>query len=765
MGENGRFVRALLKPSEPPSGSSTKSARLERRAALVLAILAVIAGIVTYVVTSGWPLPRSSVRSVLILLNIDLILLLCLGVIVARRIARLIVERRQGSAGSKLHTKLVAMFAVLAATPAIIVAIFSVVFLSSGLEHWFSSRIRDALENSLAVAEAYLDEHKEVIRADAVAMAADLDREGPAVLQDPDYLRHLVVAQAALRSLTEAIVFDGTGKVLAHSGLGIALEIEQLSPDDLSRAAQGEVVTMTNSSDDRVRALLRLDALGDVYLFVGRFVDAQVLGFMERTQEIVAEYRNLESERSGIQITSALVFAIVAILLLLAAVWVGLHLADHLVRPISRLIGATDLVSRGDLSVRVPETAEEDEVDQLSRAFNRMTSQLQSQRRELVVANEKLDERRRFTETVLAGVTAGVIGLNRERQVLLPNRSATEILGIAGTPVEGRAIDGLIPAIAPLFDRLLEDHDHIVQDHLSLRRGDRERMLLVRVAAQLEAEMIMGYVVTFDDVTELMSAQRQAAWSELARRIAHEIKNPLTPIRLAAERLTRRYQKDIPGPDQESFARSVQTIISQVDVIGRLVGEFSAFARMPPPIFKLQSLSELVRNAVLLQQSAWQTVNIELEEPVGDPLIIPCDSEKVGQVLTNLLQNSINALLEQPAERREPMTVLVRTSRQANVVTVLIQDNGPGFPAGERERLFEPYFTTRAKGTGLGLAIVRKIMEEHRGRVELDNAPSGGAVVLLSFPAAEDVSQSDKAGAAKLEPGAKNTDRPMQMVE
>lgn len=755
-------VRALLKPITSGDGSAPSSAKLERRLALVLTVLATIAGIATYIVTSGWPLPRSSVRSVLILLNVDLILLLCLGVIVARRIVRLIGERRQGSAGSRLHAKLVAMFAALAATPAIIVAVFSVVFLSSGLEHWFSSRIRDALENSLAVAEAYLDEHKEVIRADAVAMAADLDREGPAVLEDPDYLRHLVVAQAALRSLTEAIVFDGSGKVLAHSGLGIALEIEQLSPEDMTRAARGEVVTMTNSSDDRVRALLRLDNLGDVYLFVGRFVDAQVLGFMERTQEIVAEYRNLESERTGIQITSALVFAIVAILLLLAAVWVGLHLADHLVRPISRLIGATDLVRQGDLSVRVPETADEDEIDQLTRAFNRMTGQLASQRRELVITNEKLDERRRFTETVLAGVTAGVVGLDRDRRLLLPNRTAIEILKGPAPMDQVQRIESLIPGIEPLFTKLEEDPGHIVESHISIRRGDRERMLLVRVAAQLESNTIMGYVVTFDDVTELMSAQRQAAWSELARRIAHEIKNPLTPIRLAAERLTRRYQKDIPEADRESFARSVQTIISQVEVIGRLVGEFSAFARMPPPIFRQQALMELVRNAVLLQQSAWPAIDLRIEEPGGDPLTIPCDSEKVGQVLTNLLQNSINALLEQP-DHAGPLTIVVRAYRADHTVKVELRDNGPGFPQGERERLFEPYFTTRAKGTGLGLAIVRKIMEEHRGRVELDNTPGGGAIVTLSFPAAS--AGSTDGTPALTGSGAEKTDRPMQMVE
>ncbi len=532
--------------TQPGRWNFLRRADLERRLALLLAVSAIVSSVVTYAVITGSPPYGASVRTVLLLLNLDFILLLLLGVVVARRLVRLILDRRQGSAGSKLHTRLVALFSIVAVTPAILVAVFSVIFLSSGLETWFSSRIRAALDNSLSVAEAYLQEHRDVIRADALAMATDLEREGPGLLQDPIYLRHFVVAQAALRSLTEAIVFDKSGRVLAHSGLGIALEVEQLSPEALARAEQGEVVTMTSSTDDRVRALLRLDGMGeDLFLFVGRFVDAKVLNYMERTQQVVAEYRRMEDERSGVQITSSLIFGIVALLLLLGAVWLGMNFADQLATPISRLIAAANRVRSGDLMARVPEDEAEDEIALLSRAFNRMTSQLDGQRRELIAANQQLDDRRRFTEAVLAGVTAGVIGLDSSRRVILPNRSAMDLLAIGGDGLAERPVEDVLPELSPLFARLAERPDEPVQEQISVIRGGHQRTLLVRLAAQLEGEEIRGFVLTFDDVTELMSAQRQAAWAEVARRIAHEIKNPLTPIRLSAERLGRKYLSQI----------------------------------------------------------------------------------------------------------------------------------------------------------------------------------------------------------------------------
>jgi two-component system, NtrC family, nitrogen regulation sensor histidine kinase NtrY len=718
---------------------------LERRLALALTVLAVVCGLATYVVISRAPPYGASVRTVLFLLNLDLVLLLLLGVVIARRMAQLLGEWRQGHAGSRLHTRLVALFSVVAVTPAIIVAVFSVVFLSTGLEAWFSDRVRTALQNSLNVAQAYLEEHKENIRADALAMAADLNREVGGLTLNLPRLIQIVEAQAALRSLTEAIVFDGSGRVLAQTGLGFSLEIETLPQEALDEAAAGEVVTLTSDTDDRVRALARLDGYGDAYLFVGRFVDAQVLSYMERTQSVVSEYEQLESGRSGVQITSALLFMVVALLLLFAAVWIGLNFANRLVAPIGQLIAAANRVRGGDYLARVPETGtDDDELVALSRAFNRMTAQLASQRRELIEANHELERRRRFTETVLAGVTAGVLGVDLDRRIVLPNRSAAaQLLGggdggggdaegedgaeAAEDRLVGRTVEEVLPGADALFQRLRDRPGQPVEDELRLVRDGKERVLLVRLAPQLDGERTRGYVLTFDDVTALLSAQRQAAWAEVARRIAHEVKNPLTPIRLSAERLSRKYAGQL-GEERQAFQKIVDTIIRQVDAIGRLIGEFSAFARMPAAVLKPEELGPLVEEAVLLQQAAFPSLRFEAELP-PQPVELVCDGPKVSQALTNLLQNAAQAM----AENGRAGAVRARLRRERGAVVVEVEDEGPGFPA-ERARLLDPYVTTRSGGTGLGLAIVRKIMEEHAGTVELLSAPGGGALARLTFP-------------------------------
>jgi two-component system nitrogen regulation sensor histidine kinase NtrY len=707
---------------------------IERRLALFLTVGGIICGIATYWLIAGSPPVGADVRTVLILLELDLIMLLPLGVIIARRLVLLWAERRSGLAGARLHVRLVVLFSLVATAPAILVSIFSVLFLSAGLETWFSDRVRSALDNSLAVAEAYLREHKEIIKADALAMASDFNREGPLLMLNPQQLRQFLSAQAALRSLTEAVILDSTGLVLARTGLSFTMELDQVPQSALAQAARGEVVTFTSDSDDRVRALVRLDGFGDAYLFVGRFVDATVLGFMEQTQQTVSEYRRLESERSGIQITSALLFGLVALLLLFAAVWIGLNFANHLVAPISRLIAAADRVRTGDLVARVPEGPDEDEIQVLSRAFNRMTSQLASQRQELIEANQQLDSRRRFTEAVLAGVTAGIIGLDAGGRIMLPNRSALDFLGEPGDELVGQPLRHVLPEAAPLLERVQGWPSEPAQDQLLVKRGGRERMLLVRIAAQLHGEETMGFVVAFDDVSDLITAQRQAAWAEVARRIAHEVKNPLTPIRLAAERLNRKYLVQI-SEDKESFTSCTRTIVQQVDTIGRLISEFSAFARMPAAVMRPDSAVQLVRHAVVLQQSAWPGIHFHLDLPEGDPVPLVCDGEKMSQVLTNLLQNAADALNEMPEAGRpaEPaIRVGVRHAPHTGVVEV--EDNGPGFKGPDRERLFDPYVTTRPRGTGLGLAIVRKIMEEHGGKVELADAGTGGALVRLLFP-------------------------------
>jgi two-component system, NtrC family, nitrogen regulation sensor histidine kinase NtrY len=718
-----RFVAWLRRPE------------IGARLALVLTAAATLSGLATYVVISGWLGIGAAAELVLGLLYLDLILLLLLGVLVARRLVQLIVARRQGLAGSRLHARLVALFSLVAVAPAIIVAVFSVAFLHFGLETWFSERISGALTNSLNVAQAYLEEHKEIIRADALAMAADLNREGPSLIGVPDMFQRLVEAQAALRSLTEAIVFMGNGQVIARTGLGFVLELERVPPNAFEQAANGEVVVLTSNADDRVRALVRLDNFIDAYLYVGRFVDARVLGYMERTRQAIDEYRALEVRRSGIQLTFAMIFGVVALLLLLAAVRVGLAFANRLAMPISRLIAAADRVRVGDLTASVPEDEEGHEIDHLSRAFNRMTAQLGSQRAELINANNQLDERRRFTETVIGGVSAGVLGLDSHGRITLPNRSAADL--IAATPDEliGRPLIAVIPEVAGLLASASAAPDRPAEAQIELQRPDGTHTLLARVAAQHDGAAITGYVVTFDDITELLAAQRKAAWAEIARRIAHEIKNPLTPIRLSAERLQRKYLPQIKD-ERDAFANSTKTIIRQVDSIGRLINEFSAFARMPAPVFAWESGRELVRQAVHLQQGARPEIRFETQLPEADVRLY-CDSQQVAQALTNLLQNAVDSVLEQVKQQQDGATsgwVMVRLVETRDRCLIEVHDNGGGLPE-PTERLTEPYVTMRATGTGLGLAIVKKIMEEHGGSLTLRNRTAGGACAALAFPA------------------------------
>jgi two-component system, NtrC family, nitrogen regulation sensor histidine kinase NtrY len=544
------------------------ASRLSGKFAVGLAIAAVGSGLATYVQLTGGQLSQRP-GAILLLLYLDLVLLLLLATVVARRIVQVWAERRRGSAGAKLHVRLVLLFSSLAALPAIIVAGFSVVFFDLGLQAWFSDRVRGALTESLAVAESYLSEHRNAIRGDALAMAHDLSREGPILRVNPRMLSQLLNAQSAVRSLSEAVVFDPEGRVLASAGMTMSLALDIIPNWALARADAGDVVLIDPDVDpnstqqtNRVRVLLRLDSLDGLYLMVGRFVDPQVVAHVERTRVAVNAYESLEGRRSGIQVTFAMVFIMVAILLLLAAIWVGLVFANRLIGPIGHLIVASERVRSGDLTARVDETAADDELGTLSRAFNRMTSQIEGQRRELVEANRQLDERRRFTETVLAGVSAGVIGLDSDGRINLPNRSASTLLATDLERLLGLTeLAQVVPEFAPLLDEVRGAPGRLAQEEVTLdaRRPAAHAARARELRAQMEGGSDGRLVLTFDDITELQTAQRKAAWADVARRIAHEIKNPLTPIQLSAERLKRKYLGEIrsdPRPSASAPRRS-----------------------------------------------------------------------------------------------------------------------------------------------------------------------------------------------------------------
>lgn len=709
--------------------------RIARIFTILVAASAVVAGIATYVaITTDDPGQQGGTDNLITLIYIDLVLLMALGVVVMRRVVRICSERRRGAAGARMHVRLVAMFAALSATPAVIVAGFSLLFFDLGLESWFSDRIRTALNSSEAVAQAYLEEHIRNIEADALWLANAISRDAPALASNPARLDRVLDFQAFSRNLSEALVFEDRGRILARSGLTISLEFEPISTAAIERAGNGEVVILQSDADDRVRALVRLDSIIDTYLIIGRTVDPAVLQYVTDTEGAVRQFVKLEAERSEIQVSFALAFMLVALLLLFAAVWIGLNFATRLSEPISRLIAATERVRGGDLNAQVPVTEQGDEVDILSRAFNRMTRQLTSQRQELLQANEQIDRRRRFTETVLTGVSAGVIGLDSSGRIDLPNKRASELLGMELEQVIGHNLADVFPemanALAQVSHPSFADASGLDQE-IVVERSDVKVTLLVRITRQVDNGQLTGMVVTFDDITPLMNAQRQAAWADVARRIAHEIRNPLTPIQLAAERLKRKYQKEI-STDPETFEVCTDTIIRQVGDIGRMVDEFSNFARMPAPTMSDVDLADLCRQQVFLQRNA----NPDIEYTVEIPETVRqwCDGRQFAQVITNVLQNAKDAIDGNTGDGSVTGKISLILTQNQTHTTISISDNGKGFPPEHRDRLTEPYVTTREKGTGLGLAIVKKIIEDHRGTLILGDASPKGALVTMTFP-------------------------------
>src|SRR5258707_1646346 len=677
-----------------------------RKIAIALAAAALASGIATYLALTGAPPFGPRPVLVLLLLNLDLVLLLALAAVVAKRLFEVRAERRRGLAGSRLQVRLVGLFSLIAVLPTIIVAVFSYLFFSFGVEAWFSDNVRTAISESVAVADAYVREHQQAIRADALAMASDLDRSASTLVLNPQYLAPVLTAQAAMRGLTEAAVLDRKGSMVARTGLAFALGFEDVSQDALRRANQGEVVIMTNDQDERVRALVRLSELSDLYLYVGRFIEPRVLAHRDEVHLAAAQYERLEGQRSGFQITFAVIYILVAMLFLAAAISIGIHFAAQLADPISRLVGAAERVSSGDLSARVPEGDKDDELVSLSRAFNRMTYQIQSQQRELIDANRQLDERRRFTETVLTGVSAGVIGLDRGGRIYLPNRTASALLGVDLDLSIGENLAEVAPEMARLLKLSARRPDRLAQAQVQIAGTDSMRTLLVRIAAEHDDGEIRGFVVTFDDITELVSAQRKAAWADIARRIAHEIKNPLTPIQLAAERLRRKYLKEI-KKDPETFRICTDTIIRHVEDIGRMVDEFSSFARMPAPVLKPEDLATIVEQAVFLERTAHPKIGFETRF-AARPVPLRCDARLIGQALINIIKNAIESIEGRIAESGPaPPGQIIVTIEADGPIAVTIEDNGKGLPRHGRQQLTEPYVTTPAKGTGLGLAILK----------------------------------------------------------
>ena len=719
-------LRAISRPSQLAFG---------------VALLAVLSGCLTYALLTDLIQYKLSRGAQIGLLLVNLTLVLSLATAIGWRIARLIATRRTGRAGAKLHVRLVTWFSAIAVVPVILVAIFAAVTLNLGLDQMFSGRVKQALDSAENVAHRFIVAEARGITLSAGEIAENLAHDPTLIDTNKQLNVGLMMTKIAFmtkdRGLIGSFLLDSQGHELGKSAaLNYSAELKP-STSDFADAKAGKILVDGSPDTGLVHALVRLPFLKDAYLLVVERVDPQVFGYYNRTKAAVSEYNRLNATRLETQLQFAALYAMVALVVLLAAIWSGLWAANRLVRPVSDLIDAAGRVSEGDLTAQVWVERGDDELGMLGLAFNRMTQQLSAQRGDLIAANRLNEIRRRFTETVLSGVSAGVVGIDGDGRITIINRAAERLLNAAPEDMESSHYSEAVPELAPLILRAMSEPAGRAGGEVTIKRGGKPRSLSVQVTS--ERDSTEGYVVTFDDITDLVSAQRTAAWADVARRIAHEIKNPLTPIQLSAERLKRKYAGEI-VTDPEVFQQCTDTIVRQVGDIGRMVDEFSSFARMPAPVMRRENAQELLQQAVFLQRVANPAITFSTATP-KDAVYFEGDGRLISQALTNVLKNAGESIAARIAKGDdEPGRISIALQRVDNEsgganIVYRVTDNGVGLPPEHRHRLTEPYVTTRAKGTGLGLAIVRKIMEDHGGEISLADAENGeGAEVTLTLP-------------------------------
>jgi two-component system nitrogen regulation sensor histidine kinase NtrY len=704
--------------------------------------LALLSALATFVVLSGLTpiVPTDRVVDTLHFVTAATVLLL-VGVI-AREIWQIVQARRTGRAAARLHVRIIGLFSVIAAVPTILVAVVASLTLDRGLDRLFSEDTRAVIRNSIMVADAYVAEQQRTIRGDSLVMALELARAKPLFDQDRERFRQFLAALASVRGTAVAMMLDEEAKVIERVNLDVPnFDVNQTfvmpSRDDLAGVPDAE--PQVGLLPNYVAAAVRLRNYENTFLYVVRPFDPRVVAQLQATQADVTGYASLEARRLSVQLGYALMYTVIALIVLLCAMWIGLSFANRLVEPIRRLIGAANLVSTGNLHVQVPIGRSEGDLANLGETFNKMTRELRSQRDDIVNARDLIDSRRRFTEAVLAGASAGVIGVDHDGNISILNRSAERLIGSPGSEVLGRPLAEIVPELADIMRTAQSGTQRLVQGQVTINRGGRERNLSVRVTGEQSAEAEHGYVVTLDDITELVIAQRTSAWADVARRIAHEIKNPLTPIQLSAERLRRKYGGVI-HEDRGVFEQCTETIVRQVDDIKRMVDEFSRFARMPKPVMTAEDVAETVRQAVFLMKVGHSEIDF-IVDIAEDPMPARFDRRLISQALTNVIKNAAEAIAAVPPAQLGHGRIQVSAERDGDEVIIDVIDNGIGLPVEHRNRLLEPYVTTREKGTGLGLAIVGRILEDHGGRIELGDAAdkipgqTRGAWLRLRFKA------------------------------
>ena len=698
-----------------------------------LASMLVIGGISYLVLTGGQPGQRLLTPPLIALLLVaNLIPAIALIVLVGRRIAKARAARSPVGGNGRLHVRLVALFSLISSIPVLLLVIFASVLFQYGVEFWYSDRARNMFENANTLAQTVYNEKQERIVRETELMASDLSFNLSVAPIDSKGFNENFAYQVYLRELSEAAIVRFTPK---NGSQSLALvnpykrPTENWVPPAVIRQLETSNKTVFQDTGARMQAITPLPGAKDVYVYAARVSSPQAQAQAKRFSLVLKNYDDLVERSRTLQLQFHAALLLITLLIVGLAVWVALTVADRLVKPVGELVNAAQRVTAGDLTARVKATRSRDELGVLTNAFNRMTGRLEKQRSELVQASDLIDRRRAFIEAVLSGVTAGVLAIDEERRVRIINRSATTLLD-AGSET-GMALADLAPELDAMLDRA--ESEAIIQVNVA----DEPRTLAVKVTRDE-----LGHVLTFDDITAQLTDQRRAAWADVARRIAHEIKNPLTPIQLAAERLKRRFSKEI-SSDPGTFERLTDTIVRQVGDLRRMVDEFSSFARMPKPVFREEPLIDICRQAVFLHEVAHPTIDFTIDAP-NPALSLVCDRRQLGQALTNLVKNGVEAIEARGEEAGGRISVSM--TQQESAIVLMVADNGIGLPK-ERDRLAEPYMTTRERGTGLGLAIVKKIVEEHGGSLSFLDREGGGTLVTLRFDPAHVPVDQDQAEA------------------
>ncbi|MBS9720411.1 PAS domain-containing sensor histidine kinase [Tianweitania sp. BSSL-BM11] len=721
-----------------------------RRVSLLPGVIAVVCALVvggiSFTILMGLTPIEPNEEAVLALIGANALSVLVLFGLISREIYRIYRARRAGRAASRLHVRIVAMFALIAAIPAILVAVVASISLDVGLDRWFEIRTKTIINTSLSIAEAYVQENARNLQGTTLSMAHDLDQSRSVYNLDRTGFRELMQRHVIGRALAGAVLIRADGSFeMSADAPNNNFEIPPPPIEAVRTAADGKPVLIPPLRQNIVGAIIRLKELPDLYLYTIRLVDPEVIRARQIVRANADAYRDLGNNRRTTQIAFALIYIGLTLIIVLSAIWTGIAVADRIVRPIRQLIGAADKVASGNMDAAVQVRATDGDVASLGDTFNKMVQELKSQRNEILSARDDAEDRRRFSEAVLSGVTAGVIGVDPNGEIQVVNRSALTMLALPFSTAIGKNLSEVLPHVGGVLNAARELGRAVYREQVTFFRAGAERTFNVQVTIEESGEENeRSYVVTVDDITDLVQAQRSSAWADVARRIAHEIKNPLTPIQLSAERIRRRYGKVI-TEDREVFDQCTDTIIRQVGDIGRMVDEFSAFARMPKPELKLIDLREALHEASFLVEVSRSEISFERD--FGSvPLKGQFDSRLLSQAFGNIIKNAAEAI--EGAERTDGV-IRVASRREGAMIQVDVMDNGKGLPRENRQRLLEPYMTTREKGTGLGLAIVKKIVEDHGGHLELHDAPKDfhegrGALIRIVLPA---VDQVDRNGA------------------